>query len=55
MKLTKEKVFPLIINALKEDIGSGDITSSVIFEKDVSLLAHITAKEECVLAGMGKG
>ena len=52
MKLTKEKVFPLIINALKEDIGSGDITSSVIFEKDVSLLAHITAKEECVLAGM---
>ncbi len=52
MKLTKEKVFPIIISALKEDIGSGDITSSVLFEKDISLLAHITAKEECVLAGM---
>jgi len=52
MKLTKEKVFPIIISALKEDIGSGDITSSVLFEKDISILAHIIAKEECVLAGM---
>lgn len=52
MKLTKEKAFPVIISALKEDIGSGDITSSVLFEKDISLLAHIIAKEECVLAGM---
>jgi len=52
MKLTKEKAFPIIISALKEDIGSGDITSSVLFEKDVSVLAHITTKEECVLAGM---
>jgi len=52
MKLTKEKVFPIIIGALKEDIGSGDITSSVIFEKDINLLAHIATKEECVLAGM---
>jgi len=52
MKLTKEKAFPMIISALKEDIGSGDITSSVLFEKDVSVLAHITTKEECVLAGM---
>jgi len=52
MKLTKEKIFPIIISALKEDIGSGDITSSVVFEKDVSVLAHIAAKEECVVAGM---
>jgi len=52
MKLTKEKAFPMIISALKEDIGSGDITSSILFEKDVSVLAHITTKEECVLAGM---
>ncbi|MBU1913246.1 MAG: carboxylating nicotinate-nucleotide diphosphorylase [Candidatus Omnitrophica bacterium] len=52
MKLTKEKVFPIIISALKEDISSGDSTSSVLFEKDISLLAHIIAKEECVLAGM---
>ncbi|MCX5693032.1 MAG: carboxylating nicotinate-nucleotide diphosphorylase [Candidatus Omnitrophica bacterium] len=52
MKLTKEKIFPIIISALKEDIGSGDITSFIIFEKDVSVLAHIAAKEECVVAGM---
>ncbi|MDP2921235.1 MAG: carboxylating nicotinate-nucleotide diphosphorylase [Candidatus Omnitrophota bacterium] len=52
MKLTKEKIFPVIISALKEDIGSGDITASLLFEKDVSVLAHITAGEECVLAGM---
>jgi len=52
MKLSKEKIFPIIISALKEDLGPGDVTSQVIFEKDASLLAHITAKEECVLAGM---
>ena len=52
MKLIKEKVFPIIISALKEDIGSGDITSHVIFEKDTSLLAHIVARDECVLAGV---
>ncbi|MDP2980636.1 MAG: carboxylating nicotinate-nucleotide diphosphorylase [Candidatus Omnitrophota bacterium] len=52
MKLSKEKIFPIIISALKEDIGSGDITSSIVFEKDVSVLAHIAAKEECVVAGM---
>jgi nicotinate-nucleotide pyrophosphorylase (carboxylating) len=52
MKITKEKAFPIIISALKEDMGSGDITSSVIFEKDINLLAHIIAKEECVMAGI---
>lgn len=52
MKLAKEKIFPIIIGALKEDLGSGDMTSSVIFEKDANLIAYITAKEECILAGM---
>jgi nicotinate-nucleotide pyrophosphorylase (carboxylating) len=52
MKLIKEKIFPVIISALKEDIGSGDITSSLLFERDTSVVAHIIAKEECVLAGV---
>jgi len=52
MKLSKEKIFPIIISALKEDLGQGDMTSSVIFEKDMNLLAHVVAKEECILAGM---
>ena len=52
MKLAKEKVFPIIISALREDIGSGDITSSLLFEKDANIIAHIVAKEEAVIAGM---
>lgn len=52
MKLAKEKVYPIIINALKEDIGAGDITGSVLFERDISMPAHIIAKEECILAGI---
>ncbi|MDP2911831.1 MAG: carboxylating nicotinate-nucleotide diphosphorylase [Candidatus Omnitrophota bacterium] len=52
MKLTKEKVFPIIISALKEDIGSGDITSSLLFEKDVNIIAHVFAKEEAVVVGV---
>ena len=52
MKLIKEKVFPIIISALKEDIGSGDITSSLLFEKDANIISHIVAKEEAVVAGM---
>ncbi|MFA5389256.1 MAG: carboxylating nicotinate-nucleotide diphosphorylase [Candidatus Omnitrophota bacterium] len=52
MKLSKEKVFPIIISALKEDIGPGDITGSLLFEKDVNITAHIFAKEDAVVAGM---
>lgn len=52
MKLIKEKVFPIIMDALREDIGSGDITSSALFEKDVNVMADITAKEDCILAGI---
>ena len=52
MKLAKEKVFPIIISALKEDIGSGDITSSLLFEKDINIIAHVFAKEEAVVAGV---
>ncbi|MFC1666796.1 carboxylating nicotinate-nucleotide diphosphorylase [Candidatus Omnitrophota bacterium] len=52
MKLAKEKAFPVIMNALKEDVGSGDITTSVVFEKDVNITAEIVAKEECVIAGI---
>lgn len=51
MKLTKERVLPIIMNALSEDMGSGDITSSVIFEKDENIMADIVANEECVFAG----
>lgn len=52
MKLKKEKVFPIIMTALAEDLGSGDITSALIFEKDQNVMADIVANEECVAAGI---
>jgi nicotinate-nucleotide pyrophosphorylase (carboxylating) len=52
MKLSREKVLPIIMNALREDIGSGDITSALIFEKDIIVVANIISKEDCVLAGI---
>jgi len=52
MKLVKEKFLHLIMNALNEDMGQGDITTSAIFEKDTIVSADIIAKERCILAGM---
>ncbi|MBU1852969.1 MAG: carboxylating nicotinate-nucleotide diphosphorylase [Candidatus Omnitrophica bacterium] len=52
MKLDKEKVFPIIINALTEDMGSGDVTSELLFGKDVNVMAGIFAKGDCILAGI---
>jgi len=36
---------------LREDIGSGDITSDMLLPSDENALGRITAKEACVLAG----
>lgn len=52
MRLKKEKVLPIIIKELEQDVGSGDITSSILFEKDMKLSANIIAKERCVVAGI---
>lgn len=38
--------------ALKEDIGTGDITSNLIIKENTSITAEIIAKEEFLLAGM---
>lgn len=51
MKLIKEKILPIIMSALNEDIGSGDITAGLMFEKDLNVRAEIIAKEDCVIAG----
>jgi nicotinate-nucleotide pyrophosphorylase (carboxylating) len=52
MKLVKEKILPLIMSALTEDVGTGDITTASLFEKDEIVMADIIAGEECVLAGV---
>jgi nicotinate-nucleotide pyrophosphorylase (carboxylating) len=42
----------IIENALDEDIGPGDITTSAIVDPELRGEAHLLAKEELVLAGM---
>ena len=52
MKLKKEKALPVIINELQQDIGSGDVTSHILFDNDMKLTACIIAKERCIVAGI---
>lgn len=52
MKLVKEKVLPIIMSSLSEDIGPGDITTSLVFEKDLNASAGIIVNEECIIAGI---
>jgi len=51
-KLTKEKILPTILAALKEDVGLGDITSQLVFDKDWAVMADLIAKEDCIIAGI---
>lgn len=43
----------IILNALKEDIGSGDITTQAIITKDKVIKAQILAKDNFVVCGIG--
>jgi nicotinate-nucleotide pyrophosphorylase (carboxylating) len=43
----------IIINALKEDIGAGDITTQMIIPKAKIVRAVLLAKEGCVVCGLG--
>lgn len=43
----------VICNALKEDIGSGDITTETLIPENKSIQAYLLAKEECVVCGLG--
>ncbi|MBI5805096.1 carboxylating nicotinate-nucleotide diphosphorylase [candidate division TA06 bacterium] len=52
MKLNLKKVNPLIKQALKEDIGKGDITTSYTVPEEARGLALILNKQEGVLAGI---
>ena len=52
MKLVKEKILPIVLNALSEDVGSGDITSNAVFKKDEIVIAQIVCGQDCVLAGV---
>ncbi len=50
-QLEKDKIVPIIRQALREDIGIGDITSDALFSRDDKISAVIISKEEGILAG----
>lgn len=39
--------------AIKEDLGSGDVTSELLFKDDVQAEAHFVSREEIVVCGIG--
>lgn len=51
-KLRGYKLADLINNSLKEDIGSGDITSELLIPKNKKIKAIILLKEKAVIAGV---
>jgi nicotinate-nucleotide pyrophosphorylase (carboxylating) len=52
-KLDIEKIKPLIDMAIEEDLGSGDVTSELLFKDDVQAEAHFVSREEIVVCGIG--
>jgi nicotinate-nucleotide pyrophosphorylase (carboxylating) len=51
-KLDITKIHPLIKMAIAEDLGSGDVTSELLFNKGDKAQAHIVAREEIIVSGM---
>ncbi|HEY5593598.1 MAG TPA: carboxylating nicotinate-nucleotide diphosphorylase [Nitrospiria bacterium] len=43
---------PIVERALKEDIGSGDLTTRLLFPKTIKAEAAIQVKQEAILAGL---
>ena len=52
MGLNQLEVEKIVKRALAEDIGSGDITTSLTVPPGSVCRAHIVAKEEGVIAGL---
>ena len=51
-KLSESALWDLIRNTLKEDIGSGDITTELLIPKNKVIKAVIILKEKAVVAGL---
>ncbi len=47
-----EKIRPLIKLAIEEDLGRGDVTTSLFFKDDTSAKANIISREEIIVCGM---
>lgn len=50
--LNKSKIINLVREALKEDIGSGDITTNSLIPKELKIKAVILSKEDGVICGL---
>jgi len=53
VKLDLKKIRPIVKNALREDIGKGDITTNLFVPETKRLKAKIVAKQAGMIAGMG--
>jgi nicotinate-nucleotide pyrophosphorylase (carboxylating) len=51
-KLNLAKAQPIIKMAIEEDLGTGDMTSELLFEKDTIDKADIISREEIIVCGM---
>jgi len=49
---TDKRILSIVKRALREDIGSGDITTDSLIRKDIKVKAIILAKENGILAGL---
>ncbi len=52
MQLDLEKLRQIIDIALAEDVGSGDITSTLVIDENATLRADFVTREQCVVAGI---
>jgi nicotinate-nucleotide pyrophosphorylase (carboxylating) len=52
IKIDFEQIRPLIKLAIEEDLGTGDITSEILFNDDEQAKADIVSREEIVVCGM---
>ncbi len=53
MNLDLKKIRPIVKNALREDIGRGDITTGLLVPEKKRIKAKIVARESGVVAGIG--
>ncbi len=51
-KLNIAKARPLIRMAIEEDLGTGDVTSGLLFKDDAVAKANVISREEIVVCGM---
>jgi len=51
-KLNIAKARPLILMAIEEDLGAGDVTSEILFKEETVAKANIISREEIIVCGM---